>query len=82
MEFIAPKIRSESKERKSPFFSKAPTSYFFQPKLTIGPVDDPYEREADAVAEQIMRVSDTDVGKIQPKISHLSVQLMCNYCEE
>jgi hypothetical protein len=27
-----------------------------QPRLTIGPVDDPYEREAERVADQVMRM--------------------------
>ncbi|MGZ3882263.1 MAG: hypothetical protein ACXVBF_13025, partial [Flavisolibacter sp.] len=35
---------------------------FFQPKLTIGPVDDPYEREADAVADKIVGMPDTQVS--------------------
>ncbi len=30
---------------------------FFQPKLTIGPTDDAYEKEADRVAAQVMRMS-------------------------
>jgi hypothetical protein len=33
---------------------------FFQAKLTVGPADDAYEREADAVAEKVMRMEDTD----------------------
>lgn len=27
---------------------------FIQPKLAVGPVDDPFEREADRVAEQVV----------------------------
>ncbi|HEY5749330.1 MAG TPA: DUF4157 domain-containing protein [Chryseolinea sp.] len=53
---------------------------FFQPKLAIGPTDDVYEREADAVADQIMRKGD---GKtVQPKISPVVIQAKCAACEE
>jgi len=48
------------KRRSTSFFQsdqKVNDSFFFQPKLTIGPVDDPYEREADAVADKVMRMS-------------------------
>ena len=40
------------KNKPKPFF--APIKV--QPKLTIGEVDDPYEREADAIAEHVMRM--------------------------
>ena len=33
---------------------------WFQPKLRVGAVDDPLEREADRVAEQVMRSVDRD----------------------
>ncbi len=83
MEFVTP-IKSESKRSKGPFISSKEKSkpLFFQPKLTIGPVDDSYEREADAVADQVMRMSDHDARKIQPEISPLSVQRKCAECEE
>lgn len=83
MEFVTP-IKSESKRSKGPFISSKEKSkpLFFQPKLNIGPVDDPYEREADAVADQVMRMSDHDARKIQPEISPLSVQRKCAQCEE
>jgi len=45
--------------------------FLIQPKLTVGDVDDPLEREADAVADQVMR---TDT---QPFI-----QRKCAHCEE
>src|SRR5262249_51218271 len=32
----------------------APKAPVIQPKLTVGPADDPYEQEADRVAEQVM----------------------------
>ncbi len=55
-------------------------SLFFQPKLTIGPTDDVYEREADAVADKVMRMEDSE--QIQPKISPMNIQRMCPTCEE
>src|ERR1044071_8960604 len=33
-----------------------------QAKLVVGPVNDPYEQEADRVADQVMRMPDTDVA--------------------
>ncbi len=41
------------------------------PQLTVGPVDDPYEREADAMADQVMR-------KAEP----FALQRKCAHCEE
>ena len=56
---------------------------FFQPKLTVGPSDDIYEREADAVADRIMRQEEEEEEEpIQAKISPLAVQRMCPECEE
>ncbi len=40
------------KSKRQPFFAPAKV----QPKLTIGAVDDPYEREADAMADRVMRM--------------------------
>jgi Domain of unknown function (DUF4157) len=50
-----------------------------QPKLTIGAVDDPLEREADAVADQVMRMPDPalSVSPSPPKVSR-----KCAACEE
>lgn len=64
--------------RKSehPFFAPV----FIQPKLTIGPVDDPYEREADAVADKVMRMSDPET--LQTKYSPILIQRKCTACEE
>lgn len=63
------------KEKVQTFFKP-----LIQPKLTIGPVDDPYEREADAVAEKVMRISDTET--LQTKPSPLTIQRKCAACEE
>ncbi|MGZ3763137.1 MAG: eCIS core domain-containing protein [Mucilaginibacter sp.] len=58
---------------------------FFQPKLTIGPVDDPYEREADAVADKIVGMPDTQVSSNNSfSTSNVSstIQRKCAHCEE
>ena len=69
-----------------PFFSRneETESFFFQPKLTIGPTNDVYEREADSVANRIMRQEEEEGIKenIQTKISPSAVQRVCSECEE
>jgi hypothetical protein len=50
-----------------------------QPKLTIGAPYDAYEREADRVADQVMRLSDTEV---QASPAPPRVQRLCSECEE
>lgn len=52
-----------------------------QPKLTIGRADDEYEREADRVADEVMRMPDSTCP-IAPQRSTLGVQRMCSHCEE
>jgi hypothetical protein len=59
----------------TPFFKP-----FIQPKLTIGQVNDPYEREADAIAEQVMRMPANE--SIRPKPAPLIIQKKCAACEE
>jgi len=44
---------------------------FIQPKLSIGAVDDPMEHEADAVADKVMRMPETNF-----------IQRNCAHCEE
>ncbi len=65
--------------KPQPFFAPA----FIQPKLTIGPVDDPYEKEADSMAEQVMRMPQKNGQKqtfFKPAIS--TVQRKCKECEK
>ena len=53
---------------------------FFQPKLTINAPADRYEQEADAMADNVMRMQEPF---IQPKLSPvISVQRKCDHCEE
>ncbi|MEO8960798.1 MAG: DUF4157 domain-containing protein, partial [Ginsengibacter sp.] len=69
------------KNKEQPFFSPIK----IQPKLTIGPVDDPYEREADAVAERVMRMpaNETSSPFFQPKALFVTpIQRKCAACED
>ncbi|MBK8983218.1 MAG: DUF4157 domain-containing protein [Ignavibacteria bacterium] len=56
---------------------------FFQPKLTINPPDDQYEREADSVADQVMRMP---FNKNENNFFNTSlvnyIQRQCAECEE
>jgi hypothetical protein len=73
-----------SKSLSTSFSAKKTSgSLFFQPKLSIGPVDDIYEREADAMADRVMHMSDP-VDRIQPffRPSISSLQRMCADCEK
>lgn len=60
-------------------------SFFFQPKLSICPNDDVYEREADTVADQVMRMpekKDQPFFLPQPIAIKPLVQTKCAACEE
>ena len=65
-----------NRKKQQPFFSPV----IIQAKLTIGPVDDPYEREADAMADKVMRMSDGET--LQTKPSPINIQRKCAHCEE
>jgi thiol-disulfide isomerase/thioredoxin len=56
------------------------TSLFIQPKLTIGCPDDIYEKEADAMADKVMRMEMP--GPINFSSSKNSVHRKCAHCEE
>ena len=71
------------KTNHSFFGKKEPTNrLFFQPKLTIGPVDDVYEREADAVSERVMKDGNPIENTIHPMQSQAMVQPSCSACQE
>jgi DNA-directed RNA polymerase subunit M/transcription elongation factor TFIIS len=59
-----------------------------QPKLEIGQQDDPYEREADRVADQVMRMPDTAIQTFDNEEEELqmkrepAVQMACEDCGE
>src|SRR5690606_33279225 len=73
-------FRSKSSDAQLSFSSGRKNCSFFQPKLTVGPVNDVYEQEADAVADRVMRMEDSD--HVQPKHNISSVQRKCAECEE
>jgi hypothetical protein len=80
----APKVSAAEKSKSDrSFFPKKvrSDSTFFQPKLTIGPPNDVYEQEADAMADKVMRMEDGD-QILQPKYSISSIQRKCAECEE
>jgi hypothetical protein len=71
----------QTHQKAQPFCSrKNGNTLFFQPKLTIGPVNDPYEREADSVSEKVLNMKSNDV--IQPLITPVPIQRKCAKCEE
>ncbi|MES2108672.1 MAG: DUF4157 domain-containing protein [Bacteroidota bacterium] len=64
------------------FGNKKDTAFFapiIQPKLTIAPVNDPYETEADAMADKVMRMPSTET--LQAKPSPINIQRKCDACE-
>ena len=71
--FASPGPEHESLDREARFDHSFGDIDLFpiQPKLVIGPVDDKYEREADRVAEQVMRMPEGDV-----------LQRKCAECDE
>jgi len=76
----------EGKAHKINQSNPAEKQKFFQPRLTVGPVDDVYEKEADAVADQIMRMpADKNQNSFfTPKSLSVTtlVQSKCAACEE
>jgi hypothetical protein len=78
------KINSSSQKDRSSFFSfgqdKKSNKPFFQPKLTINQPNDPFEKEADAVAERIMRMEQPGI-QLKP-LSLNFIQRKCAHCEE
>jgi Domain of unknown function (DUF4157)/Putative peptidoglycan binding domain len=66
--------------RRLPFSSLAPfpKPAPLQPKLAVGRIDDPLEREADAVAEQVMRMPDP---AFSPSSASAQISRKCAECE-
>jgi hypothetical protein len=86
MKKTVPKISDKSADSTAspqakhahPFFASA-----IQPKLSIGSVGDPYEREADAMADQVMDSSPSHGGGGSFfKASPPSISRKCQHCEE
>lgn len=55
-------------------------SHGVQPKVAVGPVDDEFEREADHVADSVMRMPDPAAAPLQR--TPVEVQRKCAACEE
>jgi Domain of unknown function (DUF4157) len=56
-----------------------------QTKLAVGQPDDPYEHEADRIADQVMRMPTPDSSRSQLSFSSVppvEVQRACDHCEE
>ena len=51
-----------------------------QAKLTVGPADDEYEREADRVADEVMRMPDPSGDVVQR--APVQIERMCPECED
>lgn len=78
-------VHKSPSQKGQSFFGQKTEPLFFapiriQPRLAIGPVDDPYEREADAMADKVMRMSDAEV--LQAKSSPVVIQRKCAACAE
>ena len=82
MGFTAEKITARNSKTNRSFLLKKDRSKpcFFQPKLNIGPANDAYEKEADEVADRVMRMSGNQL--IQSKISSVDIHRKCAECEE
>jgi hypothetical protein len=82
-----------NKENKPAFFSQKDSGEMFfgpatlQPKLEIGQPDDKYEREADRVADQVMRMPDPAIQKFDDEDDELqmkrksAIQMKCDTCK-
>ena len=55
-----------------------------QPKLTISQPDDPLEKEADRIADQVMRMPEPKINenKMMPTEDPTGVQRLCEECED
>lgn len=80
------KTATAAKKQGHFFGKKSGVPFFFpvfiQPKLTIGAVDDPYEREADAMAAKVMRIENKNSAQTFFKPAVASIQRKCAHCEE
>lgn len=62
-------------------FSSQKDTPFFQAKLTVNQPGDAYEQEADTIADQVMRTTDS-VSPTYQKVPISSLQRKCAACEE
>jgi hypothetical protein len=71
------KFHGKRVRRKSASSNRGGNGLFFQPKLTVGPVGDGFEREADRVADEVTKPANTNAIS-----SNLIAQRKCAACEE
>ena len=74
-----PSLDSSAIQVFPPDWQRSFQTFHLQPKLTIGAVNDPLEREADRVADQVMRLPEPELS-IGPASRHISRK--CGACEE
>lgn len=67
------------RDRMNPTGAPSALPGALQPKLVIGPANDPLEREADAIADRVLRPADTVPGASP---SPLGLRRACAACEE
>ncbi|MDQ6661310.1 MAG: hypothetical protein M3Z24_10135, partial [Chloroflexota bacterium] len=69
---------SYAQKKQSPFFNP-----FIQPKLAINQPNDIYEKEADAMAEKVMRMAVNENERTFFKPANISsIRRKCSHCEE
>lgn len=74
---LTSEANAKGKQNKSPFFPL----YVVQAKLQVNEPGDSYEREADAMADQVMRMTNTSINQnsfFKPAVSF--VQRKCQHC--
>lgn len=74
------KTDNKQKANNTFFGTNKRANSFIQPKLTINQPNDPYEQEADAMADKVMRMKQPGIQLKPMPIS--SVQRKCAHCEE
>jgi len=75
---------SKTATTKHALFGDRSTTPFFQAKLTVNQPGDRFEREADRLADQVMRMHEADapIAQRMPLTPVSSVQRTCAACEE
>lgn len=66
------------KSKHQPFFAPAKV----QPKLSVGAIDDPYEREADAMAGRVMQGTTSKANFFFKPANATELQRQCSGCKE
>lgn len=75
---VKPKTTSSGQSKRSGGVAEPARQVAIQPKLTIGQPNDKYEKEADHMADMVMRMP---AGPIEEEANE-SIQRKCNHCKE